>query len=143
MNRSALRARTSSSSCLLLVGFLVICLTPTASSFCLQGARPLLPRTHGDAIDALGPTTGLASLKMSDDDKDNKSQPQGKEGDAAALQAELDEMFPAQEEDEDLQLYNAAPLFTGGIITVVSLAFTAYLFYAGLTGDDPLMGHPK
>ena len=47
------------------------------------------------------------------------------------------------DKDDGLNLYNAVPLFTGGIFTLFSIAATAYLYYAGLTGDDPLMGHPK
>eukprot|EP00977_Amphora_coffeiformis_P020571 scaffold8374_cov175-Amphora_coffeaeformis.AAC.10 len=43
----------------------------------------------------------------------------------------------------ELNLYNAVPLFTGGIFMLLSLALTGYMFYAGLTGDDPLTGHPK
>lgn len=39
-------------------------------------------------------------------------------------------------------VYNAVPLFTGTIITVLSMALTGYLLYAGITGDDPLTGHP-
>ena len=44
---------------------------------------------------------------------------------------------------EEMNLYNAVPLFTGVIVLLFSLAITGYMFYAGLTGDDPLMGHPK
>ena len=46
-------------------------------------------------------------------------------------------------EAAEMTAYNAVPLFTGGIVTLFSVAFTAYLYYVGLTGDDPLMGHPK
>lgn len=44
---------------------------------------------------------------------------------------------------EGMNLYNAVPLFTGVIVLFFSLFITGYMFYAGLTGDDPLMGHPK
>jgi hypothetical protein len=44
--------------------------------------------------------------------------------------------------DIDDALYNAAPIFTGTIVTVFSLLLTGYGIYAGLTGDDPLAGHP-
>ena len=74
--------------------------------------------------------------------KENEHQDSIPQDDDALEKREIDEMF-SQEEEEGLNLYNAAPLFTGGIIFVVSIAATAYLFYAGLTGDDPLMGHPK
>jgi hypothetical protein len=48
------------------------------------------------------------------------------------------------EEDDDYpSLYNAAPLFTGSIITLFTLFLTVYGIYAGLTGDDPMSGHPK
>lgn len=45
--------------------------------------------------------------------------------------------------EDQMVLYNAVPLFTGGIVLLFSLFLTGYMFYAGLTGDDPLMGHPK
>ena len=46
------------------------------------------------------------------------------------------------EDATDLDLYNAAPLFTGAVVTVFSIAFTGYLIYAGITGDDFMTGHP-
>ena len=48
------------------------------------------------------------------------------------------------EEDDDYpSLYNAAPLFTGSIVTLFTLFLTVYGIYAGLTGDDPMSGHPE
>jgi hypothetical protein len=47
------------------------------------------------------------------------------------------------DDDESEVLYNAAPLFTGAVVTVGTLVLTGYLIYAGLTGDDPLAGHPN
>lgn len=53
--------------------------------------------------------------------------------DTARRQQEIDEMMEARliseqrEEDEKMNLYNAAPLFTGVIITLFSLLGTGYL----------------
>jgi hypothetical protein len=46
-------------------------------------------------------------------------------------------------DETETAVYNTIPLFTGSIVTLLSLAGTLYLYYVGLTGDDPLMGHPK
>ena len=157
MNKqSALRG--AGTKCLVLVVTIwIACLTSTTTCFCLQGTRLSVP---------LVPTNGISSPRLarrhyyyymsadgSSDNNKEESQQQDQEeeddddDDAAALQTQVDEMFPDrddnQQEDSSLNLYNAAPLFTGGILTVVSIAFTAYLFYAGITGDDPLMGHSK
>jgi hypothetical protein len=47
----------------------------------------------------------------------------------------------ANKENEDNDLYNPIPLFTGAVLTTFSLMVTGYLFYAGLTCNDPLAGH--
>jgi hypothetical protein len=47
------------------------------------------------------------------------------------------------DDDESPSLYNAVPLYTGLVVTVGTFALTGYLIYAGLTGDDPLAGHPN
>jgi hypothetical protein len=70
-----------------------------------------------------------------------------------ALQRELNEMMQSTggglfaddkgDEPEEMNLYNSVPLFTGAVFSLLSLLGTGYLFYAGITGDDPLMGHPK
>mmetsp|Transcript_2103 Transcript_2103/g.3015 ORF Transcript_2103/g.3015 Transcript_2103/m.3015 type:complete len:117 (-) Transcript_2103:79-429(-) len=39
---------------------------------------------------------------------------------------------------EDEPNFLSVPIFTGTIITVLSTFLTAYFFYAGLTGHDPL-----
>lgn len=39
---------------------------------------------------------------------------------------------------EDEPNFLSVPIFTGTIVTVLSTFITAYLFYAGLTGHDPL-----
>ena len=44
--------------------------------------------------------------------------------------------------DEEFPLYNAVPVFTGSIVFLGSLFVMGYAIYAGLTGDDPLAGHP-
>mmetsp|Transcript_20799 Transcript_20799/g.26873 ORF Transcript_20799/g.26873 Transcript_20799/m.26873 type:complete len:145 (+) Transcript_20799:73-507(+) len=44
--------------------------------------------------------------------------------------------------EESPSLYNAVPLFTGTLYLIASLGLTGYGIYAGLTGDDPLAGHP-
>lgn len=154
MNKqSALRG--AGTKCLVLVvTILIACLTSTTTCFCLQGTRlsvPLLPASSG-----ISPSrTRLArrhyyyyymSADGSSDNKEESPQQEQEQDDAAALQKQVEEMFPNtddNQQEDSLNLYNAAPLFTGGILTVVSIAFTAYLFYAGITGDDPLMGHPK
>jgi hypothetical protein len=41
-------------------------------------------------------------------------------------------------DDDAFTLYNAAPLISGLLVTAVSLFLTAYAFYAGLSGTDPL-----
>lgn len=140
MKQSAMSGTRTSLS-LLLVATVLVCLTWTTSSFCPQGKRSV-PWTRNVRV-IVGPT-GLSPTSMSGDSSEEQDSSESEKEDAVALQKEIDEMFPGQkDEDEELNLYNAAPLFTGGIIMVVSMAATAYLFYAGLTGDDPLMGHPN
>ena len=149
MNKPSASQRTGAR--LLLVAILIACLTSTTTCFRLQSKPLSIPVVLPDG--AVSPSPRLvprffmsADGNSSEDDKESQQQQQQQQADAAALQKQVDEMFPnesSQDEQEDLNLYNAAPLFTGGILTVVSLAFTAYLYYAGLTGDDPLMGHPK
>jgi hypothetical protein len=46
------------------------------------------------------------------------------------------------DDDGGSGLYNAAPLYTGAVVTLATFVLTGYLIYAGLTGDDPLAGHP-
>jgi hypothetical protein len=47
------------------------------------------------------------------------------------------------DDDDSAGLYNAVPLYTGAIVTLGTFFITGYLIYAGLTGDDPLAGHPN
>ena len=80
-------------------------------------------------------------LPNDSNDKDSSS-PQSQE----EMQNELNVMMGVNSTDDDdvsLELYNAAPLFTGVIVTIFTLLLTGYGIYAGITGDDPLMGHPK
>lgn len=61
--------------------------------------------------------------------------------------AESDEELTRAENDnddnDDATIYNGVPIFTGSVITACTLFLTIYGIYAGLTGDDPLAGHPK
>lgn len=94
---------------------------------------------------AIVPRRRMIHLEGSDSGDDNEP------SDSKALQRELNAMMmgksdgsAVEEEDiEGLELYNAAPLFTGVVVTIFTLALTGYGIYAGLTGDDPLTGHPK
>lgn len=112
-----------------------------------------LQRPHGN-----GSST---SLQESSGDKESQIESEKKEplSDPEEMQRELNAMmaggtgsvFPEDDEDPDnegtgdkgLAVYNAAPLFTGVIVTVLSFALTGYGIYAGLTGDDPMSGHPS
>jgi hypothetical protein len=93
-----------------------------------------------------------------EDDESNKEEPPM---DSAELQRELNAMMAPvkassteswgggannddddDDDDETPSLYNAVPLYTGAVVTAATFALTGYLIYAGLTGDDPLAGHP-
>ena len=74
-------------------------------------------------------------------DKKNNPNEEEDEQHAAAMAESLSAL---NDDDDDYpSLYNAAPLFTGSIITLFTLFLTVYGIYAGLTGDDPMSGHPK
>jgi hypothetical protein len=47
------------------------------------------------------------------------------------------------DDDEEVAVYNAAPLFTGSVVLIVNLAITLYGFYVFFTGDDPVLGLPN
>ena len=59
--------------------------------------------------------------------------------DSASMQSTLfglDTLNDNGDDDEDV--YNAVPLFTGGLVLLVSLFFTGYGFFVFFTGDDPI-----
>ena len=141
MKLQRLRAVT----CLHLVCILAViaCNVSLTYAFCQPGKRPAwLPRSVTNHCDVFRRTQPLC-LSAGDNQSKNSNEKSIPE-DTEALQNEVAEMILREEEEgESLTLYNAVPLFTGAIVFVVSIAATAYLYYAGLTGDDPLMGHPK
>lgn len=77
----------------------------------------------------------VSTLRLAGANSGEEDEPQQQPhlDDKASLQRELDEMMQAKgtaaqkEEDEMMNVYNAAPLFTGGIITVLSLLGTGYM----------------
>jgi hypothetical protein len=90
-------------------------------------------------------------------EEDDESKKEAPSVDPAELQRELNAlMAPVKissteswgggnnddDDDESASLYNAAPLYTGAVVTLGTFFLTGYLIYAGLTGDDPLAGHP-
>ena len=94
----------------------------------------------------------LFSVQDSGDSKDmvgendNNSSNIGDEPQLQEVEGGAGLFFNQQEEEpppsQEVGLYNAAPLFTGGVITVMTFLACGYMVYAGVTGDDPLAGHP-
>lgn len=78
----------------------------------------------------------------------DKQNPNGEEEEQqreleAAMSGDVSVSDRNEDDDEYPSLYNAVPLFTGSIVTLFTLFLTVYGIYAGLTGDDPMSGHPK
>ena len=112
-------------------------------------AIALAPRRQQAAVDPVNRHRGGQILWQFQED-DEKDESKEQTVDPAALQQEFNVMMSRGagsgdkddgEEYNDDGLYNAAPLFTGVVVTVFSLILTGYGIYAGLTGDDPLTGH--
>jgi hypothetical protein len=98
---------------------------------------------------------GASSLESESGDN-NESEKKETTSDPEEMQRELNAMMAGSgsgsdsggslfedDNDEGLAPYNAAPLFSGVIVTILSFALTGYGIYAGLTGDDPMSGHPS
>lgn len=81
-------------------------------------------------------------LKAENEKNDGRAKPPIQ---ISSSSAGVDVPSPSKNDTDDpsISLYNAVPLFTGTVITILSLVLVVYGFYAGLTGDDPLTGHSK
>jgi hypothetical protein len=93
-----------------------------------------------------------SSLQESAGGDNNESEKKESPSDPEEMQRDLNAMMAGggsgggsledQDEGPGLALYNTVPLLTGVIVTILSFALTGYGIYAGLTGDDPMAGHP-
>ena len=121
------------------IGLILGIIHPQGQAFC-----PKIPSKSSTV--ACKPLPQIWPLQSRSGEDKNHAQ----EGDdtLSSVQESMNEIVLGTGESNDseaaeMTAYNAVPLFTGGIVTLFSVAFTAYLYYVGLTGDDPLMGHPK
>jgi hypothetical protein len=123
---------------------LILCLfavlTPINALEIIRIQRVRLPCTYSNSKVPVNSVTVLHALSSGDqNDVIEHDQPSILES-STLLENSGDSSLESinSPEQYSFTLYNAAPLISGFLITAVSLFLTAYAFYAGLSGTDPL-----